>query len=62
MILDTGLYWSLVYALHFWNCVEGICVYHDITDSFTEVDDLNPYVTKERTSGPSPGDLYCFRI
>ena len=51
---DVGLFRSIVYDFCLWDCVEGMGVHHEVTDAFTEVADLNPYVPKELISGPSP--------
>ena len=47
MRLVDRLSQSVVYNFYFWGCVEVLGGYHEITDAFTEVADLNPYVPKE---------------
>ena len=36
--------------------------YHEVPDAFAEISDLNPYVVKERISGPSTNYHYRFWI
>ena len=62
MILGTGLSRSVVYDLLLWNYVEGLGGYHEVTDAFTEITDMNYFVPKELFSVPSSNDHYCFRI
>ena len=54
MRLDTRFSRSVVHDLRFWGCVEGLGGYHEVTDAFTEFDDLNLDVTEDIISVPSP--------
>ena len=59
MRLGARLYRCVVYDFYFWDCVEIMSVNHEITDAFSEISDLNPYVPKEIIAGPYPNDHYC---
>ena len=41
MGFDSGLSRSVVYDLCFWYCVKDSGGHHEVSDAFTEVDDLN---------------------
>ena len=56
MRLYSGLPWSVVYDFCLEYCAEGLNGYHEVTDTFDEVSDLNPDVPEERISGPFPND------
>ena len=60
MWLDSGLVRSVVYDFYFWYCEKGSVGYHEVTDDFAEVYDLNLDVPEEIISGPSHNDNYCF--
>ena len=62
MRLDARLSRSEVYGLYLSNCVEILCVYHQVTDNFTKVADLYTFVPKEYISGISPNGCYRFSI
>ena len=61
MVLDSGLAWSVVYHFLFLYCVEVLGGYHEFTDDFAEVADLNPKVPEEVIAGPSPNDHDFFQ-
>ena len=56
MRLDFGLPQSSVYDFYLWYCVEGSGGYHEVTDDFDEVADLNPDVPEESIARPSTND------
>ena len=62
MRLGAGLSRSVVYDFCFWDFVEVLSGYHEVTDDFARVSDLNIYVTKEHIAGTSPNDHGCFWI
>ena len=62
MILGARLSLSVVYNFWFWYCAEVLSGYHEVTDNFYEVSDLNPYLPKEYISVPYPNDHYFLWI
>ena len=52
----SGLFWCIVEDLCLVNSVEGLIVGHEITDTFSEVYDLNPDVPEEIIYGTSTDD------
>ena len=53
---------SVVYDFYLWYCVEGLGGYYEVTDTFDEVDDLNPDVLEEGIAGPFPNDHDGFQV
>ena len=62
MILCGGFSRRVVYDFRFWDYVEIMDGYHQVTDAFSEGAELNPYVPKESISGPCPNDNYCLWV
>ena len=52
MRLESGLYRSVVPEFFFWYFVKGLGGYHEVTDDFDEVSNLNTDVPEEGISGP----------
>ena len=40
-----GVYWCIVYYICFGGSLEGLITVHEVTDGFSEIADLNPYVS-----------------
>ena len=61
MVLDSGLYRSVIYDFCFWYCVEVSGGHHEVNGAFTEFNDLNPDVPEEGIDGilPNDHDFFC---
>ena len=62
MRFDSRVFHSVVYDFCFKNFVEGLDIHYEVTNYFTDVADVNPFVPKELIDGPSQKYQDSFQI